>query len=214
MLAVVLRLRSVSLITTSRFQPAATPVLLLSSKRGRFRSSSPHRTKPHLASRIVGTISPVAYRSDLPTTGRRRTSPVMTQDLFLQGTTRSTRTGSPPVTVFPATREVSGGLPSASSKGGAWHTRQAEVPPPGVSLPGPIVTLPSPDLPLGPPWLRTSNDTCRVRAESSVRVRTRTGRLWQTNRSPPFLCLTVCYQRRLGPEPLRLTRPDRALASE
>jgi hypothetical protein len=74
---VVLRLQSVSTFTTFRFQNAATPFLLLSSKKRRPRLPSLHR-------RIVivqkDTFSPEAYMSDLPTIGRRRTSPVMSQD--------------------------------------------------------------------------------------------------------------------------------------
>lgn len=38
-------------------------------------------------------------------------------------------------------------FPGASTKGGVWRTSQAEMPPPGVSLPGPFVTQPS----SGPP---------------------------------------------------------------
>ena len=75
---VVLRLQSVSAFTTCHFQQAATPLLLLSSKKRRLRQPSLHH-------RIVGTISPVAYTFDLPTVGRRRTSPVMAQDHFSPG---------------------------------------------------------------------------------------------------------------------------------
>ena len=88
---VVLRLQSVSTFTTYRFQYVATPFLLLSSKERRPRQPSLHR-------RIVvvhkDTFSPEAYMFDLPTIGRRRTSPVMTQDHFLQATTCSTPNGS------------------------------------------------------------------------------------------------------------------------
>ena len=41
-------------------------------------------------------------------------------------------------------------IPSASSRGGDWRTKQAEVLSPGVSLPGSFVTIPSTDLPLEP----------------------------------------------------------------
>ena len=81
-------------------RPAGTPNLLRSSTRGRFRLSSPLR-------RVVKTLSPVAYRLDLPTVGRRRTSPVMTQDHFLQAATRSTHSGPPPVTASPAEERAS-----------------------------------------------------------------------------------------------------------
>lgn len=91
-LIVVLRLRSVSPFTTRRFQRAATPGLLLPSKRRPLRQCSPQP-------RFVRTISPVAYTFDLPTIGRGRASPVMTQDHFLQAATRSTPNGSPAITV-------------------------------------------------------------------------------------------------------------------
>jgi hypothetical protein len=55
----------------------ATPGLLLPFKRRRLRRPSPHR-------RVAHTLSPAAYRWDLPTVGRRRASPVMVQDRFLQ----------------------------------------------------------------------------------------------------------------------------------
>jgi hypothetical protein len=70
---VVLRLQPVSTFTTCRFRHAATPLLLLSSKKRRLRQPSLHH-------RIIKTFSPVAYTFDLPTVGRCRTSPVMTQD--------------------------------------------------------------------------------------------------------------------------------------
>ncbi len=88
---VVLRLQSVSPFTAHRFRHAATPVLLLSSKKRRLRQPSLHH-------RVVGTISPVAYTFDLPTIGRRRTSPVMAQDHFLQAAACITPNGSLAVT--------------------------------------------------------------------------------------------------------------------
>ena len=81
---VVLHLQSVSAFTTCRFRPVATPLLLLPSKKRRLRQPSLHRI------RIAKTISPVAYTFDLPTIGRRRASPVMTQVHFLQAATRIT----------------------------------------------------------------------------------------------------------------------------
>ena len=41
--------------------------------------------------------------------------------------------------------------PSASPKGGGWHTMKAEMPSPGVFLPGSFAAAPSPDLPVGRP---------------------------------------------------------------
>lgn len=178
---VVLRLPSVSPFTTPRFQDAATPVLLLSSKKRRPRQPSLHR-------RIVivqkDTFSPEAYMFDLPTIGRRRTSPVMTQDHFLQAAACITPNGSPAITAWLPERRSSESTPSASRRGGVWHTMKAEMPSPGVSLPGPFDTLPSPVLPVETPWLRTSVESCGVRAESSERARTRSGRLWHV--SPPL----------------------------
>lgn len=161
--------------------------------------------------RVAGALSPVAYTLSLPTVGRRRVSPVTTQDRFLQAATRST----PVVRHRPSASTGGGrisGVLDASSKGGDWRTTQAEVPSPGVSLPGPFVTVPSPDAPVVPPWLRTPAMSCGVRAESSERVRSRPGRL--RRRSTSFHHLTVSSRStlrgRLNPEPLRLTRPFRA----
>jgi hypothetical protein len=137
---VVLRLQSVSTFTTRRFQRAATPLLLLSLKKRRPRQPSLHR-------RIVRTISPEAYTFGLPTIGRRRTSPVMTQDHFLQAATCITLDGSPAVTAWLPERRSSGSTPSASSKAGGWHAMKAEMPSPGVFLPGSFAAAPSPDLP-------------------------------------------------------------------
>ncbi len=141
---VVLRLQSVSPFTTSRFQDATTPVLLLSSKKRRPRQPSLHH-------RIVRTISPVAYTFDLPTIGRRRTSPVMSQDRFPQAATCITPNGSPAITALLPERGSSGSTPSASYRGGDWHTMKAEMPSPGVSLPGSFAAAPSPDLPVRRP---------------------------------------------------------------
>ena len=141
---VVLRLQSVSTFTACRFQPAATPLLLLSSKKRRLRQPSLHH-------RIIETISPVAYTFDLPTVGRRRTSPVMIQNHFLQAATCITSDGSPSVTALLTERGSSGSTPSASCRGGVWHTMQAEMPSPRVFLPGSFAAAPSPDLPVGRP---------------------------------------------------------------
>jgi hypothetical protein len=142
---VVLRLQSVSPFTACRFQDAATPVLLLPLKRRPSRQRSPH------PNRIVRTISPVAYTFDLPTIGRGRASPVMTQDHFLQAATCITPNGSPAVTALLPERRSSGSTPSASCRGGAWHTMKAEMPSPGVFLPGSFAAAPCPDLPAGRP---------------------------------------------------------------
>jgi hypothetical protein len=143
-LVVVLRLRSVSPFTTRRFQHAATPALLLPLKRRPLRRRSPHP-------RFVRTISPVAYTFGLPTLGRGRASPVMTQDHFLQAATCITLTGSPSVTASLSERGASGSPPSASRRGGVWHTMKAEMPSPGVFLPGSFAAAPCPDPPAGRP---------------------------------------------------------------
>ena len=143
---VVLRLQSVSTFTTCRFQHAATPVLLLSSKKRRLRQPSLHRRIV-----IARRFSPEAYTFDLPTIGRRRTSPVMTQDHFLQAATCITPNGSPAITALLPERRSSGSTPSASCRGGGWHTMKAEMPSPGVFLPGSFAADPSPDLPVGRP---------------------------------------------------------------
>jgi hypothetical protein len=70
-------------LSHSRAGGHATPGLLLPLKRRRLRRPSPHH-------RIAYAVSPVAYRRDLPTVGRRRASPVMVQDHFLQAATRIT----------------------------------------------------------------------------------------------------------------------------
>ena len=142
---VVLRLQSVSAFTTCRFQHAATPLLLLPSKRRPSRRRSPH------PNRIVGTISPVAYTFDLPTIGRGRASPVMTQDHFLQAAACITLSGSPAITVLLPERRSSESTPSASCRGGGWHTMKAEMPSPRVFLPGSFAADPCPDLPAGRP---------------------------------------------------------------
>ena len=62
---------------------SATPGLLPSLKRRRLRQPSPPR-------RIAISLSPEAYGSDLPTIGRRRTSPVMDLGHCLKAATRNT----------------------------------------------------------------------------------------------------------------------------
>ena len=158
---------------------AATPILLLSLKKRRPRQPSLHR-------RIVRTISPVAYTFNLPTVGRRRTSPVMTWDRFLQAATCITLDGSPAITAWLPERRSSGATSSASCRGrwlahhegrnavsrslSAWLLRRHPFsgPPGGVTLAA---------------YPRRNRG---VRAESSVQVRTRTGRL-QRFICPPFL---------------------------
>lgn len=117
--SVVLRLRAVSPFTSGRFRHEATPVLLLPLKKRPLRQRSLHRPRRR-------TISPVAYTFDLPTAGRRRASPVMTQDHSLQAAAGAT----PVVRRRHSARPATGGnqdFPSASSRGGDWRTTQAET---------------------------------------------------------------------------------------
>jgi hypothetical protein len=79
----------------------ATPSLLQSSRRGRFRQASPLR-------RVAAAISPGAYRQDLPTVGRRRTSPVRLRIVF------SRRLHAAPVW-FSADNRIAGGGTSIRS---------------------------------------------------------------------------------------------------
>ena len=175
----------------------ATADLLRPLKRRRSRHTSPQR-------RVVGAFSPAAYRPDLPTVGRRRVAPVMIPDHFLQATAGGTPVDHRRWAARPTTGRPSGTVGSASSRGGDWRSTKAEVPHPEVSRPGPFATAPSPAHPVAPPWLHSSaGSACGIRAGSSARVRSRTGRFWR-GRSPP---LAPHRFGGLSPEPLRLTRP-------
>ena len=125
-------------------------------------------------------FSPVAYRLDLPTVGRRRASPVMTQDHFLQAAACITQV-VPPSTIHSdrGGNEDWGHSSTLRPRAVSGAPRRPETPPPEVILLGPFDTPPSPDLPVATCWLLTSADRCGVRARCSVRAWTRTGRLWQ-----------------------------------
>ena len=169
-LAVVLRLQSVSSFTPRPPGRGATPILLPSLRRGRFRQPSPLR-------RVVGTPSPVAYRFDLPTVGRRRTSPVMAWNHFLQAATCSTHGSPPPITAYPAEGRASDSPvlhPRAVT--GTPHRPKRRLPKSSCLAPSTRPLLRSPR------WSRASGIppmNYEVRAGSSVRARTRTGRLWR-----------------------------------
>lgn len=123
------------------------------------------------------TLSPAAYRRDLPTQRAVEGFTGHGSGPFSPGGDTHHRDGPGPTL---RTFDPGAGIRvpvSASSRGGVWRTIPAEMPSPEVSLPGPFVLAPSPALPVALSWLRTSADGCRVRAESSVRARTRTGRL-------------------------------------
>lgn len=72
------------------------------------------------------TFSPVAYRHGLPTVGRRRASPVMLQDHFLQAAACGTHVVPLRQSAGPKVERGIGALVSASSEGGDWRTTQAE----------------------------------------------------------------------------------------
>ena len=154
----------------SRALRRATPGLLLPFKRRRLRRPSPHHrmVRPFRLRLIGGTYRP---------NGRWRASPVMVQDHFLQAATRITVM----VRDRHSARSIPGrgfGSPSALLPGAVFGARYR----PKCRLPkspclAPSSYAPSPALPVALSWLRTSADGCRVRAESSVRSRTRTGRL-------------------------------------
>ena len=202
-LAVVLRLRSVSVFTSGRFQrrsySASAATLKEEAVKATF--SSPSASSERFRQRLIRST----YRPS-DSVGLHRSC--STQDLSSSGGCMLHPRGSPLLTASAAERGH-WGVPYASSKGGDWRPTQAEMPSPEVSLPGPFATVPSPDPPVEPPWLRTLAETCKVRARSSVRARTRTGRLWRvccTLLSSPYRL----FIGRLSPEPLRLTRPERA----
>lgn len=101
----------------------------------------------------------------------------MDQDHFLQAAARITRVVHVRQSAGPAVGREVRALVNASSRGGDWRTKQAEMPSPGVTSLGPFVTPPSPDLPVATHWLLTPVEMGGVRARCSVRVRSRTGRL-------------------------------------
>ena len=131
----------------------------------------------------------------------------MDRDHFLQAAARITRVGPQPAIRVIRLRGERFGSPVTLRPGaviGAPH--RPKMPSPEVTLPGPFVTPPSPVLPVATRWLRTSADSCGVRARCSVRVRSRTGRLRRSVLSS-FHRLTVSSRGKLSPEPLRLTHP-------
>jgi hypothetical protein len=89
----------------------------------------------------------------------------MAWDHFLQAETRITRVVHVRHSATPDLgREVRTPV-SASSRGGDWRTKQAEMPSPGVTSPGPYVTSPPPESPVEMRWLLTS---AKLRSSSEV----------------------------------------------
>ena len=147
---------------------AATPALLPSSKGRRLRRPSPHP-------RMIESFHQWLIESTDRTSGRGRTSPVMDQDHSSPGDCTHHPYGLLPITACPATG--GSGFPSASTKGGVWRTYRPKCRLPESPCLAPSRHSLSPVLPATMPWLRTHDEKCVVRAESSVRARTRTGRL-------------------------------------
>jgi hypothetical protein len=146
--------------------------------RRRLRQSSPRH-------RVVESFHLWLIDSRYRTFGRRRASPVMSQDHSSPGGSRYHTRGPPP-----AIRSTGGGasygFSSALRRGAvSGAPRRPKMPSPGVTLPGPFVTPPSPVLPVAMRWLLTSVENCGVRARCSVRARSRTGRLQHGH--PPFI---------------------------
>jgi hypothetical protein len=202
-LAVVLRLQSVSSFTPRPSGRRATPNLLPSLRRGRFRQPSPLR-------RLAGTPSPVAYRFDLPTVGRRRTSPVMAWNHFLQAATCGTHGSPPPITAYSAEGRASDSpVLHQGAATGTPHRPKRRLPKSSCLAPSTRPLLRTPR------WDRASfvpPMNYEVRAGSSVRARTRTGRLWRI-----FSLLSLPHRLflgRLNSKPLRLTRPSGAERSK
>jgi hypothetical protein len=80
----------------------------------------------------------------------------MTWDHFLQAAARNTHVVCARHSATPDPgREVRAPV-NASSRGGDWRTKQAEMPSPGVTSPGPYVTPPPPEIPVGMRWLHSS----------------------------------------------------------
>jgi hypothetical protein len=79
----------------------------------------------------------------------------MAQDHFLQAAAGITRVVHIRQSARPDMGREVRTLVSASSRGGEWRTKQAEMPSPEVTPPGPFVTPPSPDLPAATRWLLT-----------------------------------------------------------
>jgi len=179
---VVLRLRSVSPFTSGRFQPVATPVPLYPLKNRPIRQRSVHP-------RIARTFSPKAYRTTTERSDGVGLHRSWLRSIFSRWS-HAAPLRPPSITTSP-TAEGTSGVPQRFTSGRWLAHFQAEMQSPEVFPPGPFATNPSPVLPVDPPWLRTLVESCEVRAESSVRVRTRTGR-FRCSVSPSLLHLSVC----------------------
>src|SRR5579864_1691953 len=83
------------------------------------------------------------------------------------------------------------------------------MPSPGVTLPGPFVTAPSPVPPVASCWLLTSARDAEF--EQGVLYGCGPAQVGFGVQLSSFHRLTLSSGGRLSPEPLRLTRPSRAL---
>jgi hypothetical protein len=197
--SVVLRLQSVfPFIPTRRDYSGSAVALEEEAVQATF--SSPPRCR---------TVSPVAYGFGLPTVGRRRASPVMAWDHFLQAAARITQLVRSRQSAEPAVGREVRSLVGASSKGGEWRTKQAENAVSQSHLAWPLRHATFSGKPGGDALAAYLHVSRGVRARRSVRVRSRTGRLRRSVLSS-FHRLTISSRGKLSPEPLRLTRPFRA----
>jgi len=134
----------------------------------------------------------MAYGFVLPTVGRRRASPVMAWDPFLQAATRSTQLVHPRQSASPCLGREVGTLVGASSKGGEWRTNSAENAVSRSHLAWPLRRGAFSGAPGGAALASYLRGSRGVRARCSVRVRSRTGRLWRSvillSSPHPFFC--------------------------
>jgi hypothetical protein len=102
------------------------------------------------------SVSPEAYRCDLPTVGRRRASPVMIRTVFFRRQHGSPAWSSPGNSHL-RLRDGGFGSPSAfrprAVSDAPWRPK---MPSPKVTAAGPYVMPPSPELPVATRWLLTS----------------------------------------------------------
>lgn len=146
--------------------------------RRRLRRPSPlHRVAESFRLWLIGST----YRPF----GRRRASPVTSQDHFHQVAARLTPVVHLQRSACLEVGRAYGCSSALRSRAVSGAPRRPKMLSPGVALPGPFVTSPSPGLPVATCWLLTSVDRCGVRARRSVQVRSRTGRLQRIY--PPFI---------------------------
>lgn len=186
---------------TDRRDDHATPGLLLPLKRRRPRQSSPHR-------RVAHALSPVAYRRDLPTVGRRRASPVMVWDRFLQAATRITVVVRDRQSVFPVARRGFGSPSALPLRAviGAPHRPKCRLPKSPRLAPSSASLLRYPRWPA--PGCVPSLTIARF--ERSVLYGYGPAQVGFGLLLSSFHRLTLSSNGILSPEPLRLTHPCRA----